>query len=100
MVDLARPDGGKLRTCTILTTAANSALAGLHDRMPVILAPGAEAQWLDTSTPARRASMRSWPACPPTRPRCDRWGCAVNDARYDGPECLAPPAPDPQAALF
>jgi hypothetical protein len=25
---------------------------------------------------------------------------AVNDARYDGPECLAPPPTDPQAALF
>ena len=28
----------KLRTCTILTTAASSAIAPLHDRMPVILA--------------------------------------------------------------
>ena len=27
-------------------------------------------------------------------------GTAVNDARYDGPECLAPPAPSPQASLF
>jgi hypothetical protein len=27
-------------------------------------------------------------------------GTAVNDARYDGPECLAPPAEDQQAALF
>ena len=25
---------------------------------------------------------------------------AVNDARYDGPECLAPPEPDAQVALF
>ena len=34
------PDDTKLRTCTILTTAANSAISGLHDRMPVILASG------------------------------------------------------------
>jgi hypothetical protein len=27
-------------------------------------------------------------------------GPAVNDARYDGPECLAPPVPDGQVALF
>ena len=27
-------------------------------------------------------------------------GLAVNDARYDGPECLAPPAPSAQEALF
>src|ERR1700722_5127003 len=37
-----------LRTCTILTTAANSAIAPLHDRMPVILQPGDEGAWLDT----------------------------------------------------
>ncbi len=42
------PDGeSKLRTCTILTTAANSAIASLHDRMPVILKPGQERAWLD-----------------------------------------------------
>ena len=40
------PEGPRLRTCAILTTAANSAIASLHDRMPVILAPDAEAPWL------------------------------------------------------
>ena len=41
VVDLARRGrAAKLRTCTILTTAASSAIAPLHDRMPVILAPG------------------------------------------------------------
>jgi hypothetical protein len=27
-------------------------------------------------------------------------GTAVNDARYDGPECLSAPVPDAQEALF
>jgi hypothetical protein len=27
-------------------------------------------------------------------------GPAVNDARYDGPECLAPPVPAGQTTLF
>jgi tryptophan synthase alpha subunit len=27
-------------------------------------------------------------------------GFAVNDARYDGPECLAPSVPSAQEALF
>src|SRR3984885_9687951 len=44
------PDGSTLRTCTILTTAANSAIAQLHDRMPVILARDAEQPWLAPST--------------------------------------------------
>src|ERR1700730_6275863 len=41
-------DDAKLRSCTILTTAANSAVAPLHDRMPVILHPDAEQAWLDS----------------------------------------------------
>ena len=43
------PDGSPLRTCTILTTAANGVVAPYHDRMPVILrSEDAEAHWLDT----------------------------------------------------
>lgn len=38
---------GALRTCAILTTRANSVLEGIHDRMPVILPPGAYNAWLD-----------------------------------------------------
>ncbi|HTX29988.1 MAG TPA: SOS response-associated peptidase [Solirubrobacteraceae bacterium] len=95
----------ELRSCTIITTQANPALARLHDRMPVILDPGAESTWLDRATSAAElaALLRPLPAsatsiCPV--------GPAVNDARYDGPECLveASAAPRPegeaQATLF
>jgi putative SOS response-associated peptidase YedK len=93
------PDDTKLRTCTILTTTANRAIAGLHDRMPVILDPGAEAAWLDTSTPADQLTeiLRGLPAA---HTALTPVGLAVNDARYDGPECLAPPAPSAVQALF
>jgi putative SOS response-associated peptidase YedK len=92
-------DGGTLRTCTILTTAANPAIASLHDRMPVILDPGAESAWLDLSTPRSelREILRGLPA---ESTAVAAVGVAVNDARYDGPECLAPPAPSAQEALF
>lgn len=93
------PDGGKLRTCTILTTAANSAIAGLHDRMPVILSPDAEARWLDGSTPGHELT-EILAGLPADRTALTAVGSAVNDARYDGPECLAPPPADPQTALF
>ena len=92
-------EGHTLRTCTILTTAANSAIAPLHDRMPVILAHGAESAWLERSqTPDRLRELLVGlnPAETALRPV----GLAVNDARYDGPECLAPPVEDGQAALF
>lgn len=38
--------GQVLRSCTILTTAANAAIAPLHDRMPVILDRADHATWL------------------------------------------------------
>jgi putative SOS response-associated peptidase YedK len=37
-----------IESCTIVTTAANSSLSYLHDRMPVILAPGDYSLWLDS----------------------------------------------------
>jgi putative SOS response-associated peptidase YedK len=88
-----------LRTCTILTTAANSAVADLHDRMPVILASEHERQWLDTATSPDRLS-EILAGLPAARTRLTEVGFAVNDARYDGPECLAPPLPAAQEALF
>ncbi|HEY8338272.1 MAG TPA: SOS response-associated peptidase [Egibacteraceae bacterium] len=43
-----RGDGGDvLRTCTIVTTDASPALAGIHDRQPVILERDDWAAWLD-----------------------------------------------------
>jgi putative SOS response-associated peptidase YedK len=92
-------DGDTLRTCTILTTAANDAIASLHDRMPVILDPGAESAWLDLATP--RSELREiLLGLPAASTGVTEVGFAVNDARYDGPECLAPPAPSAQEALF
>ncbi|HEX4978872.1 MAG TPA: SOS response-associated peptidase [Acidimicrobiales bacterium] len=47
------PDGADrdaeepLRTCTIVTTAANELLEPIHDRMPAILSPADADRWLD-----------------------------------------------------
>jgi putative SOS response-associated peptidase YedK len=40
------PEGDELRTCTIITTDANSMMQQLHNRMPVILRPEDYALWL------------------------------------------------------
>jgi putative SOS response-associated peptidase YedK len=92
-------DDVKLRSCTILTTAPNEAIAPLHDRMPVILAPKAEAAWLDPSTPVTRlGELLRGIAAAQTSLRAV--GPAVNDARYDGPECFRGAVEDAQTALF
>jgi putative SOS response-associated peptidase YedK len=88
-----------VRSCTILTTAANDLVAPLHDRMPVILEPSAEHAWLDASTPPERLAQLCG-GLPPERTALREVGAAVNDARYDGPECLEPAVPSAQSALF
>jgi putative SOS response-associated peptidase YedK len=88
-----------LRTCTILTTAANAAVAPLHDRMPIILPDGGEAVWLDPVAPwASLGELLNGLSAAETSVM--PVGPAVNDARYDGPECLAPPLASAQETLF
>lgn len=43
-------DAEALETCTIMTTGPNGFMAKLHNRMPVILPPGAAAIWLDAES--------------------------------------------------
>jgi putative SOS response-associated peptidase YedK len=43
-------EGTVIESCTILTIASNRLLAGLHDRMPVILSRDELAGWLDRNT--------------------------------------------------
>jgi putative SOS response-associated peptidase YedK len=81
------PDGARLETCVIVTTAAGAALAPIHDRMPVMLARPEHAAWLDPSTPvatiaaiaARGLELQTWPV-----------GKAVNDPRNDDERVIAP----------
>jgi putative SOS response-associated peptidase YedK len=40
------PEGNKLSTCTIITTTPNKLMAEIHNRMPVILKPEDEEEWL------------------------------------------------------
>jgi putative SOS response-associated peptidase YedK len=80
-----------LRTVAIVTTAASDRIAHVHDRMPVMLPADAEAAWLDrASGPDELLGL-----CAPLRETAMRAvGPAVNDARYDGADCLEP-APEP-----
>jgi putative SOS response-associated peptidase YedK len=83
-------------TCAIVTTDAAPEIAGLHDRMPVMLEPGLERAWLEPRTGPDAALAMLHPFRATSHVAV---GTAVNDARYDGPACLEP-APPPDPTLF
>ena len=83
-----KPDGGVLRTFTIITTRANELMRSVHDRMPVILRRDAEAAWLDPDvqgvvelgemlTPYSSEEMESYYV-----------SAMVNSPRNDLPQCI------------
>src|SRR5512135_3565800 len=78
------PDGEVVETCTIVTVDANALVAGLHDRMPLIVAPADYDAWLAAGTrelppPVPAGDMVAYPVHP-----------LVSDARNDVPACLVP----------
>jgi putative SOS response-associated peptidase YedK len=96
-----RPKGASrevepLRSCAIVTTPAAGPIGQLHDRMPVILHPDAERDWIDPATPAGALHALMEPVAVPAL-RSRPVSRNVNDARHDAPDCLDPPE---QASLF
>jgi len=93
------PDGEVLRTYTIITTAANTTMAELHDRMPVILEAADWPTWLGQDggdiaalmRPAGDDVLRLWPV-----------SRAVNSVRNNAADLLDriddPAAPPPSDA--
>jgi putative SOS response-associated peptidase YedK len=81
--------GTPVETCTILTSEANEQLRSLHDRMPLILDPAADATWLDpgADAPSLHALLVPYPAEKMEAFPVNPW---VNDPRHEGPRCLEP----------
>jgi putative SOS response-associated peptidase YedK len=75
------PESGEVvRTFAVITTGANELLAGIHDRMPVILPPEAFDRWLAPVEPDPRDLLVPYPPEPMTMwPISLRINSAVND---------------------
>ena len=77
-------------TATILTTEPNEITRPVHDRMPVILAPGDYARWLDPQAAglgALRPLLLPFPAQDMIAYPVE---VVVNDPRHDDPSCITP----------
>ena len=78
-----------LFTCTILTTRANSLVAPIHDRMPVILAdPDDWNAWIDPGIPSEALGAY---LSPYSAPGMSEYPVStyVNDPVNEGPVCIA-----------
>lgn len=82
------PEGQDIVSACVITTAANSLMAPIHDRMPVLLAARQFDAWLD---PAYRdvGALGQWLAPAPAEGmRADPVSTRVSNARNEGPELL------------
>jgi putative SOS response-associated peptidase YedK len=87
---VAQPDGKRVESFTIITTEPNELVQPVHNRMPVILLPEDEEQWLDVSrTPFVEARSLLKPL-PVELMDAHDVSPIVNSAKYDGPECIQP----------
>ena len=83
----------ELHSCTIITCAANEAMAEIHDRMPVMLPPGAWDCWLDPAdTDAQSAAALLVPA-PSGLIRMHPVSTEVNNVRNNGPHLIVETEP-------
>jgi putative SOS response-associated peptidase YedK len=93
------PTGQWIKSCSILTTAANAVMAPVHDRMPVILDPDDYDLWLDPGMKDATVvsellkpyggKMRAYPV-----------SSRVNHVANDDAECSAPVEAHVQEGLF
>jgi putative SOS response-associated peptidase YedK len=96
----------RLYTVSIITGPPNELVEPVHDRMPIVLEPGAWDAWLDADTPVGELRGMLRPA-PASTMRMHAVSPAVNNVRSQGPELLAPlsrwqtdPHGDPQAEVW
>lgn len=95
---LAQPGSDdELHSCAIVTCEPNELIRPVHDRMPAILAPEAEAAWLDPGRDQSALLALLAPA-PAEALALREVSDAVNDVREDGPHLIAPR--EEQHALF
>lgn len=94
LFDRWRPRGDEsalpLRSCTILTTAADEVVAPVHDRMPLLVAPDDLDLWLSRRPLDDEQLARLLRPAPGEWLEAFKVSTLVSDARAEGPELVAP----------
>jgi putative SOS response-associated peptidase YedK len=79
-----------LESCTIIATAANPMMRGLHERMPVILQPADYDRWLDPALRARESLEALLQPAADDLLQAEPVTTLVNSPKNDQPECVQP----------
>ncbi len=85
-----RDDEPALRSCTIVTCAANEVMAPIHDRMPVILPASAWNEWLDPTNDDQVGLQGLLVPAPPALLVVRPVSTEVNNVRNKGAHLLDP----------
>lgn len=82
-----RATGQPIRSCTVITTAANESMSAIHDRMPIPLVDSSAKQWLDMKSSSEMAyELLGQVDNQFFKPQAV--SNFVNNARHEGPECI------------
>jgi len=84
------PEGTPLETFCILTAAANSFMATIHDRMPVILPQEEYDTWLSRNLHDPLQLSRLLLPCPADSLAAIKVSTVVNSPAYESPQCIEP----------
>ncbi len=83
-----KASGQSIDSCTLITTAANSAMSSIHDRMPMPLVGQAAQLWLDPGYKTEQA-VELLTAVDESFFKTQAVSSYVNNVRNQGPECIA-----------
>jgi putative SOS response-associated peptidase YedK len=84
------PTGEAVASCTIVTTQANDFMQPIHGRMPLILPPPQEAEWIDPATPNIDVWLRALPPYPGEEMEAYQVSRWVNSPNNNSVECIRP----------
>lgn len=93
------PQGGQLKTFTIITTVANDLIHSIHSRMPVILTPEDEQTWLDSDSSLSQLN-RVMKVYPSQKMQLHPVSRKINNPESEGPELISATALHSQPGLL
>jgi putative SOS response-associated peptidase YedK len=93
-------EGEELKSYTIVNTAANSLMAKVHPRMPIILPREAEKIWLDPAVKDDETLLKLLQPYSADLMEMYQISTEVNKVNNDSPNLILPVAPTPMQASF